>query len=208
MTENITATPSTATLAADDPRSYFARAVRIGGTVIGAVRPDQLTGRTPCDDYDVRLLTGHLVSVLRRVAAVGRGESPFSVPQETTGVADDGWLAAWQAAAHEVQDVWSDDAVLDKMLTLPWTSLPGRVALPIYVSEVTTHTWDLAVATGQSPAWDDEVAGYGLAAMRQAAPPEMPRGGEVPFAAVVDVPSDAAPIDRLVAWTGRDPRWS
>lgn len=208
MTETNTAPTTTTTLAADDPRAFFARAVRVGGAVIGAVRPDQLPGRTPCDDYDVRLLCGHLVSVLRRVAAVGRGESPFSVPQETTGVADDGWLDAWTAAAHEVQAVWSDDAVLDTMLTLPWTSLPGRIALSIYVAEVSTHTWDLAAATGQTPAWDDEVASYGLAAMQQAAPAEMPRGGEVPFAAIVEVPADAPAIERLVAWSGRDPRWS
>lgn len=208
MTENITATPPTATLAADDPRALFARAVRIGGTVIGAVRPDQLAQRTPCDDYDVRLLCGHLVSVLRRVAAVARGESPFSVPQETTGVADDGWLAAWQAAAHEVQDVWSDDAVLDKVLVLPFASLPGRIALSIYVNEVTAHTWDLAVATGQSPAWDDDVAEFGLFAMKQAAPADMPRSGEMPFAPIVEVPAAAPAIDRLVAWSGRDPRWS
>jgi hypothetical protein len=29
----------------------------------------------------------------------------------------------------------------------------------------------------------------------------------VPFGPVVPVPGDAPPIDRLVCWQGRDPRW-
>ena len=192
-------------LAADDPRLVFAKAVALGGSVIAGVRADQLTGPTPCDRYDVRLLLGHLVSVLRRLAAVARGESPFSVPDETTGVADDGWSDAWLAAAHEVQREWGDAAVLDRLLVLPWAEMPGRVALPIYTSEVTTHTWDLATATGQTPMWDDEVVAVSRAAMAAALPAEMRVEG-VPFGAVVPVSADASPIEHLVAWVGRNPR--
>lgn len=66
------------------------------------------------------------------------------------------------------------------------------------------HTWDLAKATGQSPAWDDDVLAAPLAAMQRAVPRE-PRGGQVPFGPVVDVPEDAPAIDRLVGWYGRKP---
>ena len=72
------------------------------------------------------------------------------------------------------------------------------------MSEITTHTWDLACATGQRPAFDDGVVGLSLATMQIALPPEM-RGGEVPFAAPVPVADDAPAIDRLVAWVGRRP---
>src|SRR3954453_8855863 len=90
-----------------DPRPAFATAVGTAVDAMGAVRPDQLSGPTPCTEFDVRTLLGHLLSVLRRVAAVGRGESPFSVPQVSTDVPDDGWGAAARAAADDVLAVWA-----------------------------------------------------------------------------------------------------
>ncbi|MGY1603349.1 TIGR03086 family metal-binding protein [Geodermatophilus sp. SYSU D00815] len=190
-----------------DPRPAFAAATTTAVTAVTAVGPDQLDGSTPCPEYDVRALVGHLVSVLRRVSAVGRGEHPFSVPQVTTGVPDDGWGAAARAAADEVLAVWADAALLDRTLALPFGTFPGAAALATYTGEVTTHTWDLAVATRQAPAWDDDVVALALAAARRALPAEG-RGPAVPFGDVVPTPDDAPAIDRLVAWQGRDPRWT
>ena len=204
ITTTITATIQPGPLGADDPRPAFARAVALGGSVISAVRADQLSGATPCEAYDVRDLVGHLVAVLRRIAAVARGESPFSVPQEVTHVADDGWRTAWDAAAHEVQAAWTDDAVLARPLVLPFATLPGAVALAIYTSEVTVHTWALATATGQRPTWDETVVVPALATMQHALAAEN-RGDGIPFGPVVEVAEDASAIDRLVAWNGRRP---
>src|SRR4051794_33513426 len=112
---------TTSTALPTDPRPAFATAVATAVDAIGAVRPDQLDGPTPCTKYDVRALLGHLVAVPRRVAAVGRGEPPFSVPQVTTGVPDDGWGAAARAAADDVLAVWAaDPGLLDRELTLPY----------------------------------------------------------------------------------------
>ncbi|MGY1619576.1 TIGR03086 family metal-binding protein [Geodermatophilus sp. SYSU D00691] len=198
---------TTSTAPLTDPRPAFATATATAVAVLAAVRPDQLAGRTPCPKYDVRALVGHLVSVLRRVAAVGRGEHPFSVPQVTTGVPDDGWGAAARAAADDVLAVWADDALLGRQLVLPFGTFPGAAALATYTGEVTTHTWDVAVATGQTPAWDDDVVARALAAAQRALPADR-RGPEVPFGDVVPTAEDAAGIDRLVAWQGRDPRWT
>jgi uncharacterized protein (TIGR03086 family) len=203
MTETTT-TASTTT----DPRPAFRSAVGTASAVAAAVRPDQLAGRTPCTEYDVRALIGHLVAVLRRVAAVGRGAPPFSVPQVTTGVGDEGWGEAARAAADDVLAVWdADDGLLDRELTLPFGSLRGSVALAAYTAELTAHTWDLARATGQAPEWDERVLAVALAAAHRILPADV-RGGPVPFGPVVPVPDDAPLVDRLVAWQGRDPRWT
>src|SRR6266498_1370773 len=89
-----------------DPRTVFTDAVRLGGSVVAAVRPDQLDAPTPCGDYNVRQLLGHLVAVVQRVAVLGEGGDGMSVPAEVTGVADDGWLAAWDAAAADAEKAW------------------------------------------------------------------------------------------------------
>src|SRR4051812_1036032 len=100
-------------LSTDDSRHRLARAVALGGSVIGNLRPEQLDGPTPCTHFDVRQVAGHLVAVLQRVAFVGAGRNPFDAPELVTGVPDDGWATAWTAAAHDLQRVWSDPELLD-----------------------------------------------------------------------------------------------
>lgn len=209
--------PLEGTLPADDPRLAFAKAVALAGGVLDGVRADQLELPTPCAGMDVRMLQRHLVMVLQRVAAAGRGLPPFQWPTEPE-LGDDEVRGAWDAAAHDLASVWSDD-VLDRTIALPWTTLVGSAVLAIYTNEVTVHTWDLATATGQRPAWDDDVLAVCDAAihaelpdadrraMWDAAaaqlPPSVPWVD--PFADAVEVPADASAIDRLVAWNGRRP---
>ena len=42
-------------------------------------------------------------------------------------------------------------------MSLPWQQGTGADILCGYLSELTVHTWDVAAATGQEPAWDGEV---------------------------------------------------
>jgi len=204
-----------------DPRAVFGRAFATARTVLDGIGPDQFDLPTPCTEYDVRTLAGHLLAVAQRVRNVGRGESPFSVPEVVEGVADDGWVEAWDRTGDEVTAAWADDATLDRMIELPWATLPGSATLIMWSNELSVHSWDLATATGQSPDWDPAVLELALAAMQVGLPAEgraesfeearkhMPEGMEdftPPFASAVDVPDDAPLIDRLVAWNGRDPR--
>lgn len=192
----------------DDPRATFGRAVALGRAVVGAVRPDQLTGATPCPEFDVRTLLGHLVTVLRRVAVMGEGGHPLTVPF-VTDVPGDDFAAAWRDAANDVASAWTDDATLARTITLPWTSMTGAEALEIYANEVTVHTWDLAVATGQRPAWDDAVVRVAAAAFARELPEDAAELRAIaPFAPPVPVAAEAPAIDRLVAANGRRPDWA
>ncbi|WP_406279346.1 TIGR03086 family metal-binding protein [Embleya sp. NBC_00896] len=197
-------TTAAATAALPDPRPAFAGALALAGRTLAAVHPDRLDDPTPCADYTVRDLSDHLVAILRRVAAIGRGEDPLGLPDRATDIATGTWAAAWDEAVREVEGAWSDPAVLGRQYRLPFGTLPGALALVAYSTEFTLHTWDLATATGQDPAWDPHVLAPSLAAMHRALPAE-PRGRPVPFAAVVDTAPDAPDIDRLVAWYGRRP---
>ena len=84
-----------------DPRVGLASAIALGGAAIASVDPVQLGHPTPCTEFAVRDLLGHMVFVLRRVAAVGRGEDAFAVAP-TSHVADTGWVEAWNEAAQQV----------------------------------------------------------------------------------------------------------
>jgi len=202
----------------DDPRMVFAQAVALGTAVIGRVAPNQLRNATPCPEYDVRALLGHMVTVLRRVAALGRGDDPFT-PEVMAEVDGDRYHQAWLEAAHDVQAAWTDDAVLERTMRLPWAEKSGAAMLVSYVNEITVHTWDLAKATGQRPAWDPQVLSVAFdgirfmpadnrSAMFEAMKVAMPaaiRQFADPFADAVPVGDTAPLIDRLVAWNGRRP---
>ena len=202
----MTTTSPAPSLTGTDPRPAFTSAVGLLLGTAAAVRPDQLGAPTPCTELDVQALLGHVLHVLRRIATAGRGADIDSTPRVVERPAE-GWPQALEAAAADLAGVWADDRVLDAVLRLPFGTLPGRAALATWVGEVTTHTWDLAVATGHSPAWDDAVAAVGLAAILGKLP-AAGRGPGIPFADAVPVPDDAPAVERLVAWQGRDPRWT
>ena len=187
-----------------DPRKIHQRGVAQTESIVAAVQPGQLGLPTPCDQYDVRALLSHIVGGLNRVAIVGEGGDALAIPARADGVPDDGWLAAYQAAAARSRAAWADDAKLDALVEVPWGKVPGRIAVSGYVQEILTHGWDLARATGQPTELDPELASWVLAVAQRILPPE-PRGGEVPFGPVVQVPPGAGVYAQLAAWLGRQP---
>ncbi len=211
----------TSTSTSTDPRPQFAGALNTATAVIAAVRPDQWAAPTPCPELDVRGMIVHLVEVGRRIADLGAGGTGFGF-ESAHGLDDADLLRAWLDVRYDIDQIWSDDAVLDAMMTLPWATQPGARMLGYYTAEVVVHTWDLAVATGQPVAWDDDVVELAIAesAMFMAPsdrlghfaevaatmPPEVAAGVRPPFRDPVAVASAAPMIDQLVAWFGRTPR--
>jgi uncharacterized protein (TIGR03086 family) len=194
--------PGTAT----DPRPAFFSAARLACDAVAAVSPAQLSAPTPCTEYDVRTLLGHLVAVLHRVTGLAAGVPASEAPRLLTDVPDHGWPTAARAALTGIEEAWADPAVLAREMQLPFGTLPGAAALAAYTAEISTHTWDIAVSTRQSPAWDEQVLAGALAVVMPMLP-MAERPPEIPFADAVPVPEDASAIDRLVAWQGRDPHW-
>jgi uncharacterized protein (TIGR03086 family) len=187
----------------NEPHILLGRAATLAGHTIAAVRPDQLARPTPCAEFDVRGLLGHLVAATMRIGHAGRGEDPLLAPHMIEGVADTEWTTAWNNVADDAVAAWADPARLGEDAVLQFATLPGFVAIGLYTSELTVHTWDLARATDQTVTWDDAVCSSALGIMRNVLPPD--RGDEIPFASAVYVGDDAPLIDQLVAWNGRRP---
>ncbi|AXB44886.1 TIGR03086 family metal-binding protein [Amycolatopsis albispora] len=183
-----------------DPRPLFARSLDQTGRLIAAVRPGQLDHRTPCADYDVRALLGHVVSVLHKLVRAGVGTDAREVPDVLDGIDD--WNGAFAEARAEVERIWANDELLDRSVTLPWATLPGRVALDAYTHEFTAHCWDLAAAIDQLAGLDADLAVQALDAFQKFAPPEE-RDGRGPFGPVVPTSDTADAYTRLAAYLGR-----
>lgn len=204
-TQNPTQDPS-APAAVTDPRPLLFAAVDQLLAVVDATPADALDRPTPCAEFDVRHLLGHLVAVLGRITHVARGGHFSEVPSMVLDVPDEDVAATARERTVALRAAWSDDAVLDRMLVLPFGTVPGRAAAMAYVQETTVHAWDLATAIGRTDLLDDRFAEAAFGITRRF----LPREGreQVPFGEVVDVAEDAPAYDRLVGWLGRDPRWT
>lgn len=202
--------------AGTDPRILIARAIATALPVVDGVRPDQLHLPTPCADFDVDQLLGHLVFAIGRAATVGHGGE---LALEDEVVTSDDWSRDVRAAAADLAAAWADDARLDATIELPWASMTGAQALGVYTNEVTVHTWDLARATGQTAEWDADVVAAAAHAIHRELPigdrtpiwqsflDGLPEGAAFspPFDNAIDVADGAPAIEQLVAWNGRRP---
>jgi uncharacterized protein (TIGR03086 family) len=86
---------------------------------------------------------------------------------------------------------------------LPIGTVPAEIALRIAAGDLLVHAWDLAQATGQpfEPPADFVAAADGF--YRLAITDDMREGGF--FGAEVEVADDAAAMDKLLAFAGRQP---
>ena len=188
-----------------DPRPFYTRATEQAAALIKTVRPEHLTGPTPCSEFDVRALLGHVVGGTRRIAVVGEGGDGMAVEPTAHGVADDGWAAAYDEVRVRVLKAWESDERMTSPVRVPWGEVPGHAALSGYVMEIVTHTWDLAEAVGHPLELDPELAGFALATARTVLPDSRPRDAETPFDTRREAPEGADVHGELAAWLGRTP---
>ncbi|MFF5535116.1 TIGR03086 family metal-binding protein [Streptomyces cinerochromogenes] len=188
-----------------DPRPLYVRATEQAAALIKTVRPEDMDRPTPCSEFDVRGLLGHIVGGTRRIAVVGEGGDGLAVDPSTEGVADDGWAAAYDEVRVRVLKAWESDERMTTPVRVPWGEVPGHAALSGYVMEIVTHTWDLAEAVGHRGGLDPELAGFALATARAVLPDSRPRDAETPFAARRETPDGAGVYEQLAAWLGREP---
>ena len=191
----------------DDRRPDLYRAYRQAAEIVAGVERGQLGLSTPCPDYDVAALVDHLVGAGNRVLAIGRGQTPTGdeFPHVELNDAPD----LLRRAGKDAEAAWSDDSRLAATVTMPWgETYTGAIVVDMYLTELTAHTWDVAVATGQVGRLDAGLATVALAAARTMLKPEYRNlaGDGSPFGSEVAAPADATDWERLAAFTGRRPR--
>lgn len=174
--------------------------------VVDAVPDDRLAAPTPCADYDVAALVGHLLHW--GPSLVGAAEKVVVPPPEGPEAPAD--PATWRSdlaahvdrlvAAWSRPEAWEGTTHMGGPMEMPADLVGGMV-----VGELVVHGWDLARATGQHPAWDDDLLVWLAAEVARTADVGRQMGVYGPEVAV---PADAPPLDRALALTGRDPAWT
>jgi uncharacterized protein (TIGR03086 family) len=171
--------------------------------LVGGVTPEQLGNKTPCTEWTVRDIINHITGGATMFAV---SAEQGSVPDELVGqllggdnLGDD-YKAAFNAAADKAMSAFSDPAVLDKMVKLPFGEMPAGVALNIAIFDVATHNCDIARSTGQQ-VQDRDVLDAALEMGKQMIGPDLRTSGR--FDAEQPCAPEAPADERLLAFAGR-----
>lgn len=190
-----------------DPRRPLAAVLDQAGALITTTAAADAHLPTPCDEFDVSGLIGHLLAIPTRIAHIAEGGDAWEVPSVIANEPET-WAATWTDVRGRLDDALAPDDVLTRQFRAPFGTVPAPVALGMYVSEFLIHGWDLARATGRDDRIDrvlaDRVATEALPRIRQAIPAEA--RDDIPFGPVVAVDEAASSFDQLLGWYGRDPQ--
>jgi uncharacterized protein (TIGR03086 family) len=171
-------------------------------SVLAHVTADQLTAPTPCQSWDVRELINHVVGVTFYFATtVNTGVAPnLDEIDYTTG----DMVATYDDGIAQAVAAFGAPGAFEKMLELPFGTLPGAVFYGIATTDAFTHGWDLARATGQSTALNPRLAAELLEGARAFVQPAFLVDDRVmPFGAEQPAPPNATTADELAAFLGR-----
>ncbi|SBT50599.1 TIGR03086 family metal-binding protein [Micromonospora auratinigra] len=168
--------------------------------VVQGVTDDQLDLPTPCSDYTVRGLLGHLYDVVVNFQALAaRREVDWSAK---TDHLTEGWRDRFAAETGRLIEAWADPAALEGVSA--GMGLPQATVGDMALIDLTVHGWDLARATGQPFEVDPAVLAAGHGFMDRMGDTGQRMGA---FGPPVPAEGDATPLDRLLGRTGRNPAW-
>jgi len=171
---------------------------------VAAVKPDQWSNQSPCDEWTARGVVGHIID-MHGVMLRGLDRELTPVP----ALADDP-LGAWKAARADIERLLDDHEFAAREVETPG----GRMTVEQHVDEVASmdlvlHGWDLAKATGQDDTIDPNEVEKLWPALgnlpEEMYIPEAFGPGIVVFGPKVDVPEDAPLQARLLGAIGRNP---
>ncbi|MGC0415137.1 TIGR03086 family metal-binding protein [Embleya sp. AB8] len=183
----------------------FVEAAAEADRIAHGVTPEQLSGPTPCAEYDTRTLINHWV--LYTSHGLEHRALRTALPEELTKrdfAAEADWADAYGAQLRRAVAAWAEPEVWAGEIDLGGGNpMPAAEIAAMVFAELVLHGWDVARATGQeyraSAAAGAAIEGI---VVRYA---EMYRE-YAGFAAPVAVAEEATAWERALAGSGRDPR--
>ena len=190
--------------------ALLAGAIRYTLGVCALVAPGEMSLPTPCSDWDLSMLLGHLsdsMADLEMAIRTGHLDWDQERPPDPAG----GDPAGGEPAGGDPVEVLRDRAAQllcatycfggpERFVTVGGLPIPAGLVACTGAVEIAVHGWDVAVARGGGhpiPA--------ALATRMLRLCPLLVAGREGLFAVPVEVPAQASPGDRLVGYLGRQP---
>jgi uncharacterized protein (TIGR03086 family) len=163
--------------------------------VLHGIAKDDESKQTPCREFDVAKLTDHLMNSITTIGGVAGAQ----FPERDRGDSVERQVAL---AARPALDAWRHRG-LDGTVSFGSNEAPAKVMAGILSLEFLVHAWDYAKATGREVTAPDALSDYVMGLAKTIITPQ--GRSNVGFDDPVDVAADAGALDRLIAYTGRQP---
>jgi uncharacterized protein (TIGR03086 family) len=157
---------------------------------------DDMNKPTPCPGWDVSTLVDHVIDLVVRIgdaAGITVGDQTYMTPQQRVAAVMEPVIDGWHRRGMNGEIVWRD------------RRLPDRVAINVLALDIVVHGWDLAAALGRTLNIADPYVDYLLDFARGALTEEV-RATSGFGQPVSGYDYGVTMLERLVAFTGRDPK--
>ena len=191
--------------------AHNAHAVRASIAVVDRVQDTDLGNSTPCADWNLIELLGHLTAQHRGFAAAANGNGADLTVWRDRPLGPDP-VAEYRKAAEEVLAAFAEDGVLDREFAIPEVNpdagFPADIAIAMHTVDYLVHAWDVARAIGIEFTADRDAVRVTqpLVSMIPDGPQRLESG--TAFRPAVPGVEATGEFEAMLAWLGRDPNWS
>ncbi|HYN28372.1 MAG TPA: TIGR03086 family metal-binding protein [Dermatophilaceae bacterium] len=187
-----------------DPVTLLEVAAQVAQRAVEGVAEEQWSAPSTCAGWSVADVVRHLVEGNERLVAVlAQGADPAGGEGLAGPASGDGmpWAQRHRASAAAVVAGFRRPGALERPVTVPAGTMPGRFVVSLRTVESLVHGWDVATSTGQQLHPPDDVVAHAdreTRSLLERMPPD-----RRPFHAPTSPPAGASPLDRLAALLGR-----
>lgn len=184
-----------------DIASQIQHALHATGAIVHGITDVQWHLPTPCAGWDVQAVTNHLVGGMLAFSELLAGADTCEEDPTCDHLGVDP-ATAYDDAALADHAAWSRPDVLTGTVALSFATLPASMAAVIHLTELVVHGLDIAVATDQHDAIDEDLTEDLLDMMRALGGIDAFRGPGF-FGEEVPTDLDQPAHARLLAYVGR-----
>lgn len=173
------------------------------GALIAQVGPAEMRLATPCEGWTARDLLNHVVGGAGMFAEAFGGAPLTDISGRLPDVVGDDPMAAFKSAVERFGGAAQQPGAMERVLVLPVGAMSGQTFLRFAAFDLLIHSWDLATALDAPLDLPDElVIEVDRFAHVVLDPWERDR---INFQEPTTDPRHESPLERLVAFTGRNP---
>lgn len=184
-----------------DGAALLGRVAPILGGAVASVRPTDLNLPTSCANWTLRDLLNHVIGGAAMFAAAFDGAPVQDISGRLPDVVGDDPMGAFQRGLGGFGAALEQPGVMERVIELPFGAMTVNTFLRFVAFDLLIHAWDISAATGTTIDVPDDLVAE-IEPFARLVVDGLPRDPSF-LAPAIDPRSAAAPLERLVAYTGR-----
>jgi uncharacterized protein (TIGR03086 family) len=173
--------------------------------LVGQVRPEQWNDPTPCTEWNVTTLVGHLIAGMQGYCELLNGAPAAKLrsmlEHQSEAVGTDP-VTTCESAVRSVRAAFAEPGALERTVHHTY-DIPGSQLLAFRIADNVIHSWDLATAIGADPGLDEQLAEFVYRLLAPRAQSGALYATGYISAPTRPLPEDAPPLEELIHLVGR-----